>query len=158
MCSQECTRLTISMWCPLYTSSPYATSHSDTQCLLLVFTKLGDGIGQLTNLICKIFEYTFVFVRSCATMATGTLQLLTGSVASNSPCASTVTGRCCFGCPDPNIVTSKATLSPGLKPYPQMRSRDCVRSSSVEQMLIRDRKSTRLNSSHLVISYAVFCL
>src|SRR2546426_2557741 len=24
--------------------------------------------------------------------------------------------------------------------------------------LIRDRKSTRLNSSHLVISYAVFCL
>src|SRR5256885_8760169 len=30
----------------------------------------------------------------------------------------------------------------------------------VEQVLlpIRDRKSTRLNSSHLVISYAVFCL
>src|SRR2546426_8796312 len=24
--------------------------------------------------------------------------------------------------------------------------------------LVRDRKSTRLNSSHLVISYAVFCL
>src|SRR2546426_8913394 len=34
---------------------------------------------------------------------------------------------------------------------------------SVEQQLVRgpgpgDRKSTRLNSSHLVISYAVFCL
>src|SRR5256885_12271439 len=27
-----------------------------------------------------------------------------------------------------------------------------------EQDLARDRKSTRLNSSHLVISYAVFCL
>src|SRR2546426_4716649 len=27
-----------------------------------------------------------------------------------------------------------------------------------EQCMIRDRKSTRLNSSHLVISYAVFCL
>src|SRR5256885_12142508 len=26
------------------------------------------------------------------------------------------------------------------------------------QTIIRDRKSTRLNSSHLVISYAVFCL
>src|SRR5256885_5789799 len=26
------------------------------------------------------------------------------------------------------------------------------------QLLKRDRKSTRLNSSHLVISYAVFCL
>src|SRR5256885_6291471 len=25
-------------------------------------------------------------------------------------------------------------------------------------MMVRDRKSTRLNSSHLVISYAVFCL
>src|SRR3989454_9247909 len=27
-----------------------------------------------------------------------------------------------------------------------------------EKMVIEDRKSTRLNSSHLVISYAVFCL
>src|SRR5256885_9470260 len=29
---------------------------------------------------------------------------------------------------------------------------------SIEGMFDRDRKSTRLNSSHLVISYAVFCL
>src|SRR5256885_4031323 len=28
----------------------------------------------------------------------------------------------------------------------------------ITDILIRDRKSTRLNSSHLVISYAVFCL
>src|SRR5256885_12105212 len=28
----------------------------------------------------------------------------------------------------------------------------------VAASLVRDRKSTRLNSSHLVISYAVFCL
>src|SRR5256885_9771512 len=28
----------------------------------------------------------------------------------------------------------------------------------VERTHLRDRKSTRLNSSHLVISYAVFCL
>src|SRR2546426_3646230 len=27
-----------------------------------------------------------------------------------------------------------------------------------ERSILRDRKSTRLNSSHLVISYAVFCL
>src|SRR3989454_7475636 len=27
-----------------------------------------------------------------------------------------------------------------------------------EEALLQDRKSTRLNSSHLVISYAVFCL
>src|SRR5256885_9239736 len=30
--------------------------------------------------------------------------------------------------------------------------------SPVSRMAARDRKSTRLNSSHLVISYAVFCL
>src|ERR1022692_3378197 len=30
--------------------------------------------------------------------------------------------------------------------------------SCSEQVFILDRKSTRLNSSHLVISYAVFCL
>src|SRR5690625_6118758 len=28
----------------------------------------------------------------------------------------------------------------------------------VSELLIRDRKSTRLNSSHVAISYAVFCL
>src|SRR5256885_2703818 len=29
---------------------------------------------------------------------------------------------------------------------------------AAEHIAVRDRKSTRLNSSHLVISYAVFCL
>src|SRR2546426_3364775 len=33
-----------------------------------------------------------------------------------------------------------------------------VRKESVPIREVRDRKSTRLNSSHLVISYAVFCL
>src|SRR5688500_19137776 len=33
-----------------------------------------------------------------------------------------------------------------------------VSSSSMLRSIARDRKSTRLNSSHLVISYAVFCL
>src|SRR5205807_7916427 len=31
-------------------------------------------------------------------------------------------------------------------------------SDDIESMQFKDRKSTRLNSSHLVISYAVFCL
>src|SRR5688500_9053219 len=35
---------------------------------------------------------------------------------------------------------------------------DATAAASVMNMLERDRKSTRLNSSHLVISYAVFCL
>src|SRR5256885_11199334 len=33
-----------------------------------------------------------------------------------------------------------------------------TRFSTVQQLQHTDRKSTRLNSSHLVISYAVFCL
>src|SRR2546426_6558255 len=33
-----------------------------------------------------------------------------------------------------------------------------IRFESRGQILFGDRKSTRLNSSHLVISYAVFCL
>src|SRR5688500_19855059 len=32
------------------------------------------------------------------------------------------------------------------------------RTSTAEDCTVADRKSTRLNSSHLVISYAVFCL
>src|ERR671910_1979705 len=38
------------------------------------------------------------------------------------------------------------------------RSRTCTARASDPPGLRRDRKSTRLNSSHLVISYAVFCL
>src|SRR5256885_10665686 len=34
----------------------------------------------------------------------------------------------------------------------------CAANSSLADGLSLDRKSTRLNSSHLVISYAVFCL
>src|SRR2546426_1374160 len=37
----------------------------------------------------------------------------------------------------------------------QQHEQQCVRSARIA---VRDRKSTRLNSSHLVISYAVFCL
>src|SRR5688500_13488127 len=34
----------------------------------------------------------------------------------------------------------------------------CAGLTALEALLAADRKSTRLNSSHLVISYAVFCL
>src|SRR5256885_6470899 len=35
---------------------------------------------------------------------------------------------------------------------------ECTHSDNEREMAKEDRKSTRLNSSHLVISYAVFCL
>src|SRR3712207_7910196 len=40
---------------------------------------------------------------------------------------------------------------------PEQRRRDHER-EEVEELIVRDRKSTRLNSSHANISYAVFCL
>src|SRR5256885_9615291 len=53
-----------------------------------------------------------------------------------------------------------------LQPLRELRRPVVLSAADVEQverlvdraLRIRDRKSTRLNSSHLVISYAVFCL
>src|SRR5256885_12609396 len=41
---------------------------------------------------------------------------------------------------------------------PWLCGRNHCRANHSSGELLRDRKSTRLNSSHLVISYAVFCL
>src|SRR5437763_8084907 len=40
---------------------------------------------------------------------------------------------------------------------PELSAR-CTRDAATPGMCLRDRKSTRLNSSHRCISYAVFCL
>src|SRR2546426_9304483 len=52
---------------------------------------------------------------------------------------------------DPDFLPSGAVLDKLATAIDESRAR-------VSQDLILDRKSTRLNSSHLVISYAVFCL
>src|SRR5690625_6222777 len=50
------------------------------------------------------------------------------------------------------------------KPYkvdskkPRSRLVFCNATPSTAQLVVIDRKSTRLNSSHVAISYAVFCL
>src|SRR5205809_6237306 len=41
---------------------------------------------------------------------------------------------------------------------PLRRSSESLRTSLCASEIVRDRKSTRLNSSHGYISYAVFCL
>src|SRR5256885_12746424 len=55
-----------------------------------------------------------------------------------------------------DISTEQAYFDPNFVPT-QVR---LMRSREVAERVVRrlDRKSTRLNSSHLVISYAVFCL
>src|SRR5438045_7200848 len=47
---------------------------------------------------------------------------------------------------------------PALRRYARLARHDQIRSCRSREHLQADRKSTRLNSSHLGISYAVFCL
>src|SRR5205807_10404130 len=47
-------------------------------------------------------------------------------------------------------------LMPGTPPLPAGAARCIAHFDALDE--VGDRKSTRLNSSHLVISYAVFCL
>src|SRR2546426_7305056 len=51
----------------------------------------------------------------------------------------------------------QASAAPAPRRAPQGCIRQCRRRRGGRRLSV-DRKSTRLNSSHLVISYAVFCL
>src|SRR5260221_10357536 len=57
---------------------------------------------------------------------------------------------------------AKSTRAVGLAQHSQSGRHESLRGCSLRVALIesagRDRKSTRLNSTHTVISYAVFCL
>src|SRR5437867_5023254 len=55
------------------------------------------------------------------------------------------------------MVYSKGSMDPGLVEF-DISTKKYKPVSSVERADKRDRKSTRLNSSHRTISYAVFCL
>src|SRR5256885_6731996 len=57
--------------------------------------------------------------------------------------------------PYTTLFRSRSLSSPDRR---RARRRKDYRLGRVKPLLRRDRKSTRLNSSHLVISYAVFCL
>src|SRR5690348_17810862 len=72
----------------------------------------------------------------------------------------------CQSCPDPRLVAtadiSPPPRRPDIRPPPRNRyARDDGNRGGGEISAVatkRDRKSTRLNSSHPSISYAVFCL
>src|SRR5256885_10377436 len=57
-----------------------------------------------------------------------------------------------FGCSRAVLAVHDGSLDPNQDTHCGSRRRRTVKIG------LRDRKSTRLNSSHLVISYAVFCL
>src|SRR3989454_4747767 len=84
-----------------------------------------------------LFPYTTLFRSYASTL---------GGLAMN-PCANSVASRTC-------TVTVRSA-SPRVKtPF----SSTFPMSALIRSSGMLDRKSTRLNSSHLVISYAVFCL
>src|SRR5207253_9698621 len=55
-------------------------------------------------------------------------------------------------------VTAQVVHVEGDPDHPTTRGTLCPKGSSLQQEIMKDRKSTRLNSSHVAISYAVFCL
>src|SRR2546426_7719342 len=58
--------------------------------------------------------------------------------------------------PEPRSLSSASSCIPGGVPTSRYIRAQVTSTNAGGRM--RDRKSTRLNSSHLVISYAVFCL
>src|SRR5690606_40262951 len=100
------------------------------------------------------------------TLAPLTLSLLLGACAAAAPPAADVP-------PAPPVESAEAAslealfeqydaaqlaLSPISKSYRGIRDQDYGRWDSFDDAQEVDRKSTRLNSSHVKISYAVFCL
>src|SRR5690606_41195896 len=60
--------------------------------------------------------------------------------------------------PDMSPITRTATRSPGPEVADDARDHAVRRRETLDRLGPIDRKSTRLNSSHVKISYAVFCL
>src|SRR5256885_519067 len=56
------------------------------------------------------------------------------------------------------VQTAGGSISKLVSGFPNLFIEECDGTSPIESYATIDRKSTRLNSSHLVISYAVFCL
>src|SRR5256885_16733510 len=86
-------------------------------------------------------RYNFIFFNDTATTEIYTLSLHDALPISRA-----------VGAADHRARADDQRLRSAAAPLPRRRARHEARRPR------RDRKSTRLNSSHLVISYAVFCL
>src|SRR5256885_10768145 len=93
---------------------------------------------SLGDLLVQLIDASFFFFNDTATTEIYTLSLHDALPIS----AASRPGALGYGCYEDTVATLEKALTPG--PY--------ILGAHL------DRKSTRLNSSHLVISYAVFCL
>src|SRR5256885_11600711 len=99
-----------------------------------------------TSQLCKLVVALSVFALSC-----GAAQ---AQPQSHRPIGRPPVGAPHGRPPSQNIRERWQAMPPGARQNFQRNAERWLRMSPEE----RDRKSTRLNSSHLVISYAVFCL
>src|SRR5690349_25148649 len=90
-----------------------------------------------------LFFFVFFFFNDTATTVIYTLSLHDALPISAGTLSS-------------NTICSPGRLS-GLD-LPASHQKKIPISTAARMMLVQDRKSTRLNSSHVEISYAVFCL
>src|SRR5256885_5390942 len=93
--------------------------------------------------ICRTYIFFFFFFNDTATTEIYTLSLH-DALPICLPTSGTG-GATLWGCSGASVLG----CSDGLSPQPDM---------AAQAATTADRKSTRLNSRHLVISYAVFCL
>src|SRR5207244_13103762 len=63
-----------------------------------------------------------------------------------------------FAAEHPRQLAADREPEPGAAVFPARASVRLLERFEDDLLLFRDRKSTRLNSSHQIISYAVFCL
>src|SRR5690242_21552782 len=85
---------------------------------------------------------------------TSSTEIYTLSLHDALPISGTVSGngRQSFNDSGSEFASCSVTLNPSRVPNPRTTS------FSTSRYGLKDRKSTRLNSSHMSISYAVFCL
>src|SRR2546430_7444303 len=88
---------------------------------------------------------------------TATTEIYTLSLHDALPISGIVSG---FRALDSSAGEIRARLRPDLVPGEAVQEAETARGAGfgAQRELLRDRKSTRLNSSHSQISYAVFCL
>src|SRR5260221_5376404 len=108
------------------------------------------------SLIRFSFVFFFFFFNDTATTEIYTLSLHDALPISKQVSAAAMIRRT-WGCHPSNAASARAMVARSVQSS-RFHISCSVQPTKFSRRPLRDRKSTRLNSSHTVISYAVFCL